>query len=53
MNIGAKAALEMLVKLTPGVNFTNALHAAFLCLFLCLCFFGARILAQKLLLKCW
>ena len=27
--IGAKAACKMLVKLTPGVNFTNVLQAAF------------------------
>jgi len=25
-----KAAHKMLVKLTPGVNFTNILHAAFI-----------------------
>jgi hypothetical protein len=29
-DFGAKAAHKMLVKLTPGVNFTNTLRAAFL-----------------------
>jgi hypothetical protein len=28
-DFGAKAALKMLVKLTPGVNVTNILRAAF------------------------
>ncbi len=29
MNIGTKTALKMLMILTPGVNFTNVLRAAF------------------------
>ncbi len=50
-------------KLNPVVNFTNILHATFLYEIYASCFFvltiyrselfGAIILAQKLLLKCW
>jgi len=29
-SIGAKATCKMLVKLTPGVNFTNVLNKAFM-----------------------
>jgi len=61
--IGTKSACKMLVKSTPGVNFTNILKAAFAYksifeAFLYLqfgfvIFVGKRILAQKLLVKCW
>jgi len=58
-----KAGHEILVKLTASVNFTNILQRALLhesvwysfsLLKVWLCnIFGERILAQKLLLKCW
>jgi hypothetical protein len=55
--IGRKAAFKVMVKLTKGVNFSNILRAAFSykkCAYILgLYFFGARILAQKVLLKCW
>ncbi len=62
--MGAKAALRLLVKMTPWVNFTNILRAAFLYA----CFEAAvfflhlryvlfwrknRVWAQKLLLDYW
>jgi hypothetical protein len=55
-NFSAKAACKMLIKLTLGVNFIIVLCANFGQLFsslsLALKFFGKKILAQKLLVKC-
>jgi len=62
-NIGTKAAPKILVKLTIGVNFTKILKTAILCKSILhsyspiavwlLNFFVNRLLAHKMLVKCW
>jgi len=59
--MGAKVACKILMKLTTGVNFTNILLMPFCAKVLCTAllflqfgfeFFDAKILTQKLLVKC-
>jgi len=55
-DFGKKRLHKILVKLTPDFIFTNILHAAFsyksINFIVVLVIFGARKLAQKLLVKC-